>query len=159
MRCTSKGLWLCLRSAFTTIGPIVRLGTKWLSITSTWIQSAPASPIASISRPRLAKSADRMEGAMRTGCCGTVVSGARPRRRFPAFAPEGIGREGAERLELLGEERELLERELQAALLGMALDFGIELRLLEMRAGEIAFQLDDVDAVGREAAQRLVERR
>src|SRR5258708_15213905 len=137
---------------------MVRLGRKWLSITSTWIRSAPASRAASISRPRLAKSAERMEGAMRTGCCGMVVSGTRPRRRVPAFAPEGIGRKGAERLELLGEKGEFLERELEAALLGMALDLGIELRLLEMRAGEIAFQLDDIDAGGGEPAQRLVER-
>ena len=31
----------------TTIGPIVRFGTKCPSMTSTWIQSAPAASIAS----------------------------------------------------------------------------------------------------------------
>src|SRR5689334_24981976 len=88
-------------------------------------------------------------------------SRSRAGRRVPALAAERMGREGAQHLELalLGEEVELLERQLQAALLGMALDLGVELRLLEMRAAEIAFQLDDVDAVGGEAAQRLVERR
>jgi hypothetical protein len=34
--------FVCGRIAFTTAGPIVMLGTKWPSITSTWIQSAPA---------------------------------------------------------------------------------------------------------------------
>ena len=52
MRWQSNGCLLCARSAFTTIGPIVRLGTKWLSITSTWIQSAPAAVTASISAPQ-----------------------------------------------------------------------------------------------------------
>ena len=43
------------------------LGTKWPSMTSTWMRSAPAFSIASISAPRREKSADRIEGAMRTG--------------------------------------------------------------------------------------------
>ena len=46
---------------------MVMLGTKWPSITSTWIQSAPAASIASISAPSLEKSAERIEGAIRTG--------------------------------------------------------------------------------------------
>src|SRR5579862_9334696 len=100
-------------------------------MTSTWIQSAPAAVTASISLPSSAKSADRMDGAMRTGCCGMRSSSTRTRRRVPAFAAEGMGREGAEHLQLvlLGEERQLLEGELQTALLGMALDLGVELRL------------------------------
>jgi hypothetical protein len=57
-------LALCGRSAFTTIGPMVRLGTKCPSMTSMWIQSAPAASIARTSSPSRAKSADRMEGAM-----------------------------------------------------------------------------------------------
>src|SRR6185436_11652450 len=87
--------------------------------------------------------------------------GPAARRRVPALAAERMGRKGAEHLELtlFREERQLLQRQLQAALLGMALDLGIELRLLEMRAAEIALELDDVDAVGGEAAERLVERR
>jgi hypothetical protein len=59
---------VCGRSAFTTAGPIVMLGTKWPSMTSMWIQSAPAASIARTSSPSLAKSAERMEGAIRTGC-------------------------------------------------------------------------------------------
>ena len=38
---------------------------QWLSITSKWIQSAPAAMTFFTSSPRRAKSADRMEGAMR----------------------------------------------------------------------------------------------
>src|SRR5476649_999666 len=158
MRCTSNSFFVCLRNAFSTTGPIVRLGTKWLSITSTWIQSAPAASMASTSWPSAEKSADRMEGAMRTGFCGMESSSTGARRCFPAFAAERMGRESAERLELAREELQLLQRKLQAALLGMAFDLGIELGLLEMRAAQIALELHDVDAVGGEAAQRLVER-
>src|SRR4029079_13516292 len=64
IKCTSNGLVVCGRSAFTTAGPMVRLGTKWPSMTSMWIQSAPASSIARTSSPSLAKSAERIEGAM-----------------------------------------------------------------------------------------------
>ena len=67
IRWTSNGFCVCGRSAFTTAGPMVRLGTKWPSITSMWIQSAPASSIARTSSPSLAKSADRIEGAMSGG--------------------------------------------------------------------------------------------
>jgi hypothetical protein len=50
-----------------TTGPIVIFGTKWPSITSTWIQSAPAASTARISSPNLAKSAERIDGAMISG--------------------------------------------------------------------------------------------
>ena len=42
IRCASMGSAVTLRTASTVIGPMVRLGTKCPSITSTWIQSAPA---------------------------------------------------------------------------------------------------------------------
>ena len=41
----------------------------------------------------------------------------------------------------------------------MAVDIGVELRDGEGAVDDIAFELGDVDAVGGEAAQRLVERR
>src|SRR6185312_3812504 len=50
-----------------TTGPMVMFGTKCPSITSTWIQSAPAESTARISSPRRVKSADRREGAMMMG--------------------------------------------------------------------------------------------
>src|SRR5262245_47648266 len=130
-------------------------------MTSTWIQSAPAAVTASISDPRAAKSADRMDAAMRTGCCGmtcpTAHSGPGPGRRLPALAPEGMDGEASERFELLREELEFLQSQRKPALLRMALDLGVELRLLEMWSREIAFELHDVDAVGGKSAQRLVE--
>src|SRR5262245_47334772 len=43
------------------------LGTKWPSITSIWIQSAPASSTARTPSPSLAKSAERMDGEIRSG--------------------------------------------------------------------------------------------
>src|SRR5206468_1638000 len=50
-----------------TGAPKVRLGTKCPSITSMWIQSAPASSSARTSSPSRAKSAERMDALMRTG--------------------------------------------------------------------------------------------
>ena len=64
----------------------------------------------------------------------------------------------AEDGQLLGEERELLEREHQARFVGVALDVGVELRGEEVAADHVAFELGHVDAVGGEAAHRLVER-
>src|ERR1044071_5049871 len=43
------------------------LGTKWPSMTSTWIQSAPAASSARTSSPKRAKSAARIDGAMASG--------------------------------------------------------------------------------------------
>ena len=67
MRCTSTGRRVALRTASTTTGPMVMLGTKRPSITSTWIQSAPAASTARTSSASRPKSAERMEGAMRMG--------------------------------------------------------------------------------------------
>src|SRR5579872_4571268 len=67
IRCTSSGFAVCGRIALTTSGPIEMFGTKWPSMTSTWIQSAPALSTARTSSPSLAKSADRMDGAMIRG--------------------------------------------------------------------------------------------
>ena len=58
---------MCGRRARTTSGPIVMFGTKWPSMTSTWIQSAPAATTSRTSSPSRAKSADRIEGAMTIG--------------------------------------------------------------------------------------------
>src|ERR1700692_2176298 len=43
------------------------LGTKWPSITSRWIQSAPAASTARTSSPSLEKSEARIDGAMTRG--------------------------------------------------------------------------------------------
>src|SRR6185312_17198612 len=44
-------------------------------MTSTWIQSAPAASTASISAPSLEKSAERIDGAMRTGLAISLSAG------------------------------------------------------------------------------------
>ncbi|AEH53145.1 hypothetical protein BCO26_1087 [Heyndrickxia coagulans 2-6] len=63
---TSSGSFVTGRTAPTTSGPIVMFGTKWPSITSIWIQSAPPSSTSLISSPNFAKFADKIEGAIFT---------------------------------------------------------------------------------------------
>src|SRR5690606_10642502 len=63
IRCTSIGSLLTLCNASTTGKPKVRLGTKWLSMTSTWTASAVW--MRSSSAARFAKSADRIDGLIR----------------------------------------------------------------------------------------------
>src|SRR6478672_12866126 len=43
---------------------MLRLGTKWPSITSTWMRFAPAASTVRTSSPRREKSAERIEGAI-----------------------------------------------------------------------------------------------
>ena len=62
IRCASSGRSVDRASASTIVGPNVRFGTKWLSITSTCTQSAL--PIRATSAPRSAKSAFRMLGVI-----------------------------------------------------------------------------------------------
>mmetsp|Transcript_52358 Transcript_52358/g.128501 ORF Transcript_52358/g.128501 Transcript_52358/m.128501 type:complete len:222 (-) Transcript_52358:140-805(-) len=62
IRWTSSGLSVTGRSASTTSGPIVMLGTNRPSMTSTCTQSQPALSMARTSSPSLEKSADRMDG-------------------------------------------------------------------------------------------------
>ena len=57
-----------------------------------------------------------------------------------------------------GVESQLLQRARHGRIVGMALDIGIELGGVERAAELIALQLGHVDAIGGEAAQRLVER-
>src|SRR5262249_48735096 len=66
IRCVSRGRRVTRRTDCTTAGPIERLGTKWPSMTSTWMRSAPARAAAAIGCPRRAKSAAGVEGASRT---------------------------------------------------------------------------------------------
>ncbi len=62
IRCASSGMSVERANASTMVGPNVRLGTKWLSITSTCTQSAL--PILATSAPSAAKSAFRMLGVI-----------------------------------------------------------------------------------------------
>src|SRR5881397_3755893 len=63
-----------------------------------------------------------------------------------------------EDLELLGEERQLLERERERAVVGMAFDVGVELRGEEIAFDHVALELGHVETVGGKTAERLVER-
>src|SRR5438067_2733774 len=60
--------------ALTTGGPMVRLGTKWPSMTSICRRSASAAT-ASMAWARAAKSADRIDGATRTMAAVTLPGG------------------------------------------------------------------------------------
>ena len=70
------------RSVSITFAPNVRLGTKRPSITSTWIQSAPACSSIATSSPRRAKSALSMDGAMRTPLMAAAPAAVRLRLRY-----------------------------------------------------------------------------
>src|SRR5438876_4052947 len=85
MRCTSSGRAVARRSASTTRGPMVIGGTKLPSITSTWIQSAPAAATARTSSASRPKSADRMEAAI----VRTTWRLTEPRARFHRASSPG----------------------------------------------------------------------
>ena len=72
IRCTLSGFCVQRRTASTTTGPIVIFGTKRPSITSTWIQSAPAASTARTSSASRPKSADKIDGATMIGLCGAA---------------------------------------------------------------------------------------
>ena len=67
MRCTSQTRDVAGLSDFNSGTPMVRLGTKWPSMTSMCTKPAPAASIMATSSPRRMKSADRREGAIFTG--------------------------------------------------------------------------------------------
>src|SRR5438270_14095210 len=60
---TSSGTSVTLRKEATTGGPMVILGTKWPSMTSTWRTAPPPSMAAWTWSARWAKSAERIDGA------------------------------------------------------------------------------------------------
>src|SRR5579863_6274599 len=64
IRWASSGSRVQRRTASTTIGPIVMLGTKWPSMTSIWMRCAPAASASRTCSPRRVKSADRIDGTI-----------------------------------------------------------------------------------------------
>ncbi len=84
----------------------------------------------------------------------TLRDQGRLREPLPEFA-RGVDAEDAQ---VVGEEGEFLQRELQRAVVGVAFDVGVELGGGEGAVELVALQLGHVDAVGGEAAHRLVER-
>src|SRR6185437_17182311 len=71
---------------------------------------------------------------------------------------EGLRGINANDAEFTREEFQFLQRKGEAAIVGMAVDVGVKLRREEFAVDHVAFQLGHVDAVGGEAAERLVER-
>jgi hypothetical protein len=67
IRCASKIFLVCGRIALMTSGRRKCWARNVPSITSRWIQSAPAASTARTSSPSLAKSAARIDGAMTRG--------------------------------------------------------------------------------------------
>src|SRR5581483_2545216 len=79
IRCTSSGRSVALRNDATTGGPMVILGTKCPSITSTCSSEAPPSAAACTCSASRAKSAERMDGAssiMRFSKCQPILPAA-----------------------------------------------------------------------------------
>src|SRR5918997_598006 len=66
MRWASMGISTASTSEAATTGPMVRFGTKWLSMASKWTSSAPPLSALRTSSARFAKSAARIEGAPTT---------------------------------------------------------------------------------------------
>src|SRR5579883_1296774 len=66
IRCASSGISVQRRTASTTSGPMVILGTKWPSIMSIWMRAAPASVAARTCSPSRVKSAERIDGTIPT---------------------------------------------------------------------------------------------
>src|SRR5258705_8369383 len=83
MRCRSSGRRVRFRMDSITGGPMLRLGTKWPSMTSTWSRSAPAVSTRAMASPSAAKSADRMRGA--------IFMMRRPYSKVPRVAKGGSG--------------------------------------------------------------------
>src|SRR5580700_6399192 len=75
-----------------------------------------------------------------------------------AESMRGIDAENSQCLRLR-DEFKLFERQFDRAILRMALHVGIELGGGKTAADHVAFELGHIDAVGGEAAQRLVQRR
>src|SRR6185437_16248054 len=80
-------------------------------------------------------------------------------RELRRLLAKRTGRIRAENFRLRREERQFLERQLNGAIDGMAVDVGKEHRGVERTFFLIAFELRHIDAVRREAAKRFVERR
>src|SRR5215211_4313321 len=101
MRCTSShppAPFTRSRSAATTRWPMEIGGTKWPSMTSTWITRAPARITWSTCSPRRAKSAARMDGRTRVSWIGSCATEGRTLARGGAAPRPAASRPGAARL-------------------------------------------------------------
>src|SRR5688572_13573260 len=79
----------------TTGGPMLRFGTKWPSITSTWSWSGAAGSMRAMASPRAAKSAARMLGAILITARRYHMGGERaPLPPMPPIAHTGLRARG-----------------------------------------------------------------
>src|SRR3989304_327859 len=135
MRWTSSGSRVRLRMDSMTGGPIVGLGTKWPSITSTWSRSAPPASTRAMASPSAAKSAERMLGAILI--MPPPYSTRRYARKLPTI-PGGRGLRGRQAAPGRGEGRALFLREAPQVLLRAApLDLGIPAEDAQVGAGRV----------------------
>src|SRR4026207_1415683 len=96
---TSSGTVATRRSDLTTGGPIVRFGTKWPSMTSTWMGSAPPASTAAISRGRGGETGGGVGGAGggRSRRQGSTAPGAASLRALERDGVSGVHQEAAGR--------------------------------------------------------------
>src|ERR1700728_4368511 len=103
IRWQSRGRRVTLRRLATTGGPRVMLGTKWPSITSTWMVVPPPRSAAAIWSARWAKSAERMEGSSSTIAFGATpceLSVSSQDCDYGSHRFEGAYQESAQRIDL-----------------------------------------------------------
>src|SRR3546814_2833030 len=91
-------------------------------------------------------------------CAGPASEIALSRFRKQPLRPRARLRIGSQQAHPLGLESQLVERIVDRWIARLADDIGVEFGRREAAAALIAFELGHVDAVGREAAERLVER-
>src|SRR5262249_47020899 len=96
IRWISNGKRVTRRSDAMIGAPSAMFGTKWPSMTSMWMRSAPACSASPTCLPKWAKSAARMEGASFTACVSISPvppwSPCSDRSRGPLIAGLGVGR-------------------------------------------------------------------
>src|SRR6516225_1138456 len=86
------------------------------------------------------------------------VRGTRSLQLLAERRAERMARIDADDAEFAREEFQLLQREGEPLVVGMAVDIGVKLRGEEIAVDHVALELGHVDAVGGKAAERLVER-
>src|SRR3546814_9210475 len=91
-------------------------------------------------------------------CAGPASEIALSRFRKQPLRPRARLRIGSQQAHPLGLESQLVERIVDRWIARLADDIGVEFGRREAAAALIAFELGHVDAVGRKAAERLVER-
>src|SRR6185369_12111833 len=130
MRCTFSGFFVARLAAANTAGPKLMFGTNRPSITSTWIQSAPAASTAATSSARRPRSAARIEAAMSVGLIRLNVG----ERQMDIAHPISVKAQRGTRLFLADVDGALLTRD-------KVLTEAAKAAVRELRAAGIAFAI------------------